>query len=52
MAVVYLDFLLGLLTVEAGTVLNALAGSWEPTPHTGLPFPVLIHGEVLSLTAN
>lgn len=28
------------------------SGSRDPTPHTGSPFPTLIHGEVLTLTTT
>ena len=50
--VVYLGLLVGLLTVGAGAAPDALAGTWEPLPHTGLPCPALIQGEVLTLTAT
>lgn len=30
-----------------GTVSNSFTGFWGPIPHTGLPGPVLTHGEVL-----
>lgn len=44
---VWLSCPVGLLSVGRGAVSNSFTGFWGPTPHTGLPSPVLIHGEVL-----
>ena len=37
--VVYLGLFVGVLTMGAGAVPNALTGFWEPILHTGLPCP-------------
>lgn len=50
--VVLLSLLVRLLTMGAGVVPNTLVGSWEPTPHPGLPWSTLILEEVLSLRAT
>lgn len=40
------------LTVEVGAVPSALAGFWEPLPHTGVPCPASIQEEALSPTST
>lgn len=42
MRVVYIRLLVIFLTMGAGAVYNALAASWEPSPHTELPCPDII----------
>ena len=39
-----LSVLVGLLTIETGFIINALADSWEPIPHIQLPFLILNRG--------
>lgn len=43
---------MGLLTAGTGAVSDSFTGFWNSTPHTGLPCPALIYGEVLRLTAT
>lgn len=49
--VVWFGFM-GLLTMGPGTVFEPFTGFWYPLAHIVLPFPALIQGEVLHLTAT
>lgn len=50
--VVYIDVLVGLLTVGMGIVSDTFAWSWDPFLPTGSPFPALLWGFAPGLTVT